>query len=73
VHNSNDNEDDYIFHTLFPGEKKLEWNYGPELIREQSTNISADTFEPLPIKISGKKMGDISRFMNHSCSPNVLW
>jgi [histone H3]-lysine9 N-dimethyltransferase len=73
VHNSNDNEDDYIFHTLFPGEKKLKWNYGPELIREQSTNISADTFESLPIKISGKKMGDISRFMNHSCSPNVLW
>jgi [histone H3]-lysine9 N-dimethyltransferase len=69
----NDNEDDYIFRTLCPGEKTLKWNYGPELIGEQSTNISADNFEPLPIKISAKKMGNVSRFMNHSCAPNVLW
>jgi [histone H3]-lysine9 N-dimethyltransferase len=73
VFSLNDNEDDYIFQTLCPGEKTLKWNYGPELIGEQSTNISADTFEPLPIKISAKKMGNISRFMNHSCSPNALW
>ncbi|KAL5228872.1 hypothetical protein ABZP36_017137 [Zizania latifolia] len=61
--------------TVCPGEKTLKWNYGPELIREQEqiTNISADTFEPLPIKISAKKMGNISRFMNHSCAPNVFW
>ncbi|KAL6616258.1 hypothetical protein ACP70R_038528 [Stipagrostis hirtigluma subsp. patula] len=68
-----DNENDYIFQTLCPGEKTLKWNYGPELIGEESTNISADTFEPLPIKISAKKMGNISRFMNHSCAPNVFW
>ncbi|KAL6853539.1 hypothetical protein ACP4OV_019568 [Aristida adscensionis] len=68
-----DNEEDYIFQTLCPGEKTLRWNYGPELIGEQSTNISADTFQPLPIKISAQKMGNISRFMNHSCTPNVFW
>ncbi|KAG8055033.1 hypothetical protein GUJ93_ZPchr0001g32458 [Zizania palustris] len=68
-----DGEDDYLFQTVCPGEKTLKWNYGPELIGEQITNISADTFEPLPIKISAKKMGNISRFMNHSCAPNVFW
>jgi euchromatic histone-lysine N-methyltransferase len=66
-------EDDYMFQALCPGEKTLKWNYGPELIGEQSTNISADTFEPLPLKISAKKMGNVSRFMNHSCAPNVFW
>uniref|UniRef100_A0A0A9CYK9 Uncharacterized protein n=1 Tax=Arundo donax TaxID=35708 RepID=A0A0A9CYK9_ARUDO len=71
--NSDDNEDDYIFQTLCPGEKTLKWNYGPELIGEQSTNISTDTFVPLPIKISAKRRGNISRFMNHSCAPNVFW
>jgi len=69
----NNHEDDYMFQTLCPGEKTLKWNYGPELIGEQSTNISSDTFEPLPIKLSAKKIGNISRFMNHSCAPNVFW
>ncbi|TVU34190.1 hypothetical protein EJB05_16021, partial [Eragrostis curvula] len=67
----NDNEDDYLFQTLCPGEKTLKWNHGPELIGGKSTNISA--FEPLPIKISAKKMGNISHFMNHCCAPNVFW
>ena len=71
--NLNDIEDDYIFQTLCPGERTLKWNYGPELIGEQSTDISAGTFETLPIKISAKRMGNISRFMNHSCAPNVFW
>uniref|UniRef100_A0ACD5WGS0 Uncharacterized protein n=1 Tax=Avena sativa TaxID=4498 RepID=A0ACD5WGS0_AVESA len=71
--NLDDSEDDYLFQTVCPGRKTLKWNYGPELIGEQSTNISADTFEPLPIKISAKKMGNISRFMNHSCAPNTFW
>ncbi|CAM0883148.1 unnamed protein product [Alopecurus aequalis] len=71
--NLDDSRDDYLFETVCPGEKTLKWNYGPELIGEQSTNISADTFEPLPIKISAKKMGNISRFMNHSCAPNAFW
>jgi [histone H3]-lysine9 N-dimethyltransferase len=71
--NLDDSEDDYIFQTVCPGEKTLKWNYGPELIGEDSTYVSADEFEPLPIKISAKNMGNISRFMNHSCSPNVFW
>ncbi|XP_006644882.1 histone-lysine N-methyltransferase, H3 lysine-9 specific SUVH1-like [Oryza brachyantha] len=68
-----DGEDDYLFQTVCPGEKTLKWNYGPELIGEPSINISAETFEPLPIKISAKKMGNVARFMNHSCNPNTFW
>uniref|UniRef100_A0A0E0FUR8 Histone-lysine N-methyltransferase n=1 Tax=Oryza nivara TaxID=4536 RepID=A0A0E0FUR8_ORYNI len=68
-----DGEDDYLFRTVCPGEKTLKWNYGPELIGEHSINISADTFEPLPIKISAMKMGNVARFMNHSCNPNTFW
>jgi [histone H3]-lysine9 N-dimethyltransferase len=71
--NLNDSEDDYIFQTVCPGEKTLKWNYGPELIGEVSTYVSPDEFEPLPVKISAKNMGNVSRFMNHSCSPNVFW
>uniref|UniRef100_A0A0D9V6Z6 Histone-lysine N-methyltransferase n=1 Tax=Leersia perrieri TaxID=77586 RepID=A0A0D9V6Z6_9ORYZ len=68
-----DGEDDYLFQAVCPGEKTLKWNYGPELLGEQSINISAETFEPLPIKISAKKMGNVARFMNHSCNPNTFW
>ncbi|KAG8039382.1 hypothetical protein GUJ93_ZPchr0036g6506 [Zizania palustris] len=71
--NLDDSEDDYIFQTVCPGEKTLKWNFGPELIGEESTYVSPDEFQPLPIKISAKKIGNVSRFMNHSCSPNVFW
>ncbi|XP_047095339.1 histone-lysine N-methyltransferase, H3 lysine-9 specific SUVH1-like [Lolium rigidum] len=67
------NLDDYIFQTACPGDKTLKWNCGSELLGEESTYVSADEFEPLPIKISAKRRGNVSRFMNHSCSPNVFW
>ncbi|KAF3515677.1 hypothetical protein DY000_02062560 [Brassica cretica] len=28
---------------------------------------------PAPLLISAKNFGNVARFMNHSCSPNVLW
>ncbi|GAV87722.1 SET domain-containing protein/YDG_SRA domain-containing protein/Pre-SET domain-containing protein [Cephalotus follicularis] len=28
---------------------------------------------PYPLIISAKKIGNVARFMNHSCSPNVFW
>uniref|UniRef100_A0ACD5TA21 Uncharacterized protein n=2 Tax=Avena sativa TaxID=4498 RepID=A0ACD5TA21_AVESA len=71
--NLDDSEADYIFQTVCPGEKTLKWNFGIELLGEESTYVSADDFEPLPIKISAKSRGNVSRFMNHSCSPNVFW
>ena len=28
---------------------------------------------PSPLIISAKNVGNVARFMNHSCSPNVFW
>ncbi|XP_038692955.1 histone-lysine N-methyltransferase, H3 lysine-9 specific SUVH1-like isoform X2 [Tripterygium wilfordii] len=28
---------------------------------------------PFPLAISAKNIGNVARFMNHSCSPNVIW
>ncbi|KAI3980409.1 hypothetical protein MKX01_003948 [Papaver californicum] len=51
-----------------------EWNYVPELIKEERHMDLNENFKPSsPIMISAKKMGNVARFMNHSCSPNVLW
>lgn len=65
-------EDQYIFQGNYIDEKTLKWNHGPELLGEPSINES-DVFKPLPIIISSKNVGNVARFMNHSCSPNVFW
>ncbi|KAG8100288.1 hypothetical protein GUJ93_ZPchr0013g36538 [Zizania palustris] len=65
-------EDDYIFETP-PSEQNLRWNYAPELLGEPSLSDSNETSKQLPITISAKRSGNIARFMNHSCSPNVFW
>jgi [histone H3]-lysine9 N-dimethyltransferase len=65
-------EDDYIFETS-PLEQNLRWNYAPELLGEPSLSDSNETPKQLPIVISAKRTGNIARFMNHSCSPNVFW
>lgn len=65
-------EDEYIFQTTGAGERTFKWNYEPGLLGEPGTNDLSETFEPLPIIISARNMGNISRFMNHSCSPNVF-
>lgn len=39
--------------------------------------LPGDTVEaqkiPFPLTISAKYVGNVARFMNHSCSPNVVW
>ncbi|KAL6647180.1 hypothetical protein ACP70R_014617 [Stipagrostis hirtigluma subsp. patula] len=65
-------EDDYIFETP-PLEQNLKWNYAPELLGEPSLSDSNETPKQLPIIISAKRTGNVARFMNHSCSPNVFW
>lgn len=67
-----DEEDQYIFQGNYIDEKTLKWNHGPELLGEPSINES-DVFKPLPLIISSRNMGNVARFMNHSCSPNVFW
>jgi [histone H3]-lysine9 N-dimethyltransferase len=72
--NLNHEEDNYMFKAACPGEKTLKWNFGNELIGEPGMGTgSGEVFKPLPIMISAKHMGNVSRFMNHSCNPNVFW
>ncbi|RCV10094.1 hypothetical protein SETIT_2G084500v2 [Setaria italica] len=70
--NSGNGEDDFIFETS-PSEQNLRWNYAPELLGEPSLSDSNETPKQLPIIISAKRTGNVARFMNHSCSPNVFW
>ncbi|RCV20875.1 hypothetical protein SETIT_4G093300v2 [Setaria italica] len=70
--NSADGEDEYIFEAP-PSEQNLKWNYAPELLGEPNLSNSKETPRQLPIIISAKRTGNVARFMNHSCSPNVFW
>ncbi|KAJ4767185.1 hypothetical protein LUZ62_077560 [Rhynchospora pubera] len=70
--NLDDEEENYLFRAACPGEKTLKWNFGTELIGVPDTGPK-EVFKPLPIMISAKNMGNVSRFMNHSCNPNVFW
>eukprot|EP00256_Glycine_max_P058843 XP_014627153.1 histone-lysine N-methyltransferase, H3 lysine-9 specific SUVH1 [Glycine max] len=57
-----DNEDDYIFDST--------------RIYQQLEVFPGDTEAPKipsPLYISAKNEGNVARFMNHCCSPNVLW
>ncbi|KAK8935705.1 Histone-lysine N-methyltransferase, H3 lysine-9 specific SUVH1 [Platanthera zijinensis] len=65
-------ENQYNFRATYLDEKTQKWNHGPELIGEPSINQS-EIFKPLPIIINSLNVGNVARFINHSCSPNVLW
>ncbi|CAL0332769.1 unnamed protein product [Lupinus luteus] len=57
-----ENEDDYIFDST--------------RIYQQLDVFPSDTEAPKipsPLYITAKSEGNVARFMNHSCSPNVLW
>lgn len=58
-----ENRNHYIFTTTrtyqLPGLLPGESNAGPKI--------------PFPLTINAKDVGNVARFMNHSCSPNVLW
>ncbi|KAM3334119.1 hypothetical protein ACQJBY_028896 [Aegilops geniculata] len=70
--NAVDAEDGYIFETP-PSEQHVRWNYALELLGESSPSDLKEPSKQLPIVISAKRTGNIARFMNHSCSPNVFW
>lgn len=58
----NANDDNYIFDAS---------RYYEPLERDHdSTSLKKS---PYPLVISAKSNGNVSRFMNHSCSPNVFW
>lgn len=63
--------DEYVFDTsrIY---NPFKWNYEPSLLDEISSS-SEDYTIPSPLIISSKNFGNVARYMNHSCSPNVFW
>ncbi|XP_028802669.1 histone-lysine N-methyltransferase, H3 lysine-9 specific SUVH1 isoform X1 [Neltuma alba] len=69
----NGNNDEYVFDTTRIYQP-FKWNYEPKLLEEASSNDSSEDYDiPSPVIISAKNVGNVARFMNHSCSPNVFW
>ncbi|CAM8892967.1 unnamed protein product [Rhodiola kirilowii] len=66
--------DEYVFDTTRLFDNSLKWNYEPSLLNEDCPDESLDDDKaPDPLYISAKNYGNVSRFMNHSCWPNVFW
>ncbi|KAL5994832.1 hypothetical protein ACLOJK_024889 [Asimina triloba] len=65
--------DGYVFRATSSIEDSFEWNYIHEILEEERPDNLSENPKPLPIVISAKNIGNVSRFMNHSCSPNVFW
>lgn len=65
--------DEYIFDSSRSYEP-FKWNYEPGLLGEEGTNgASEDPDIPSPVIMTAKDFGNVARFMNHSCNPNVFW
>ncbi|XP_010480521.1 PREDICTED: histone-lysine N-methyltransferase, H3 lysine-9 specific SUVH7-like [Camelina sativa] len=65
--------DNYLFDSSRVYEK-FRWNYEPELVREDVSERVPEVYNlPTQVLISAKEKGNVARFMNHSCSPNVFW
>ncbi|KDP40602.1 hypothetical protein JCGZ_24601 [Jatropha curcas] len=65
-------DDDYVFDTTRVYEP-FKWNCEPGLIEEDGNDTTEEYNIPSPLIISAKNVGNVARFMNHSCSPNVFW
>ncbi|XP_028782331.1 histone-lysine N-methyltransferase, H3 lysine-9 specific SUVH3-like [Neltuma alba] len=76
--NLNQNEelaikDEYAFNTnrIYP---PFKWNHTPQLFEGVDSDDPSEDYDiPSPLVISAKEFGNVARFMNHSCSPNVFW
>uniref|UniRef100_A0A6N2M666 Histone-lysine N-methyltransferase n=1 Tax=Salix viminalis TaxID=40686 RepID=A0A6N2M666_SALVM len=65
--------DDYVFDTSRVYES-FKWNYEPGLVEEDgSIEAIEEPNVPSPLVINSKNVGNVARFMNHSCYPNVFW
>ncbi|KZV27384.1 histone-lysine N-methyltransferase, H3 lysine-9 specific SUVH1-like [Dorcoceras hygrometricum] len=60
---SSDFNDNHIFFAT-------RYNEPLEAVSDDPAN---STKSPFPLVISAKNSGNVARFMNHSCSPNVFW
>ncbi|KAL5061932.1 hypothetical protein RYX36_023669 [Vicia faba] len=71
--NDEGDNDEYIFDTsrIY---QPFKWNHDHGLLGDGSSNVSSEDYTiPSPLIISAKNVGNVGRFMNHSCSPNVFW
>lgn len=65
---------DYLFDTTRVYDSAFKWNHEPGLLDEESPAELDENYDiPSPLFISAKNVGNVARFMNHSCSPNVFW
>lgn len=66
--------DEYIFDTTRVYEK-FKWNYEPELMVDGDSSESEELniLSPSPLIITANEHGNVARFMNHGCHPNVFW
>ncbi|EEF36840.1 histone-lysine N-methyltransferase, H3 lysine-9 specific SUVH1 [Ricinus communis] len=65
-------EDEYVFDTTRVYEP-FKWNCEPGLVEEGDNDITEECNIPSPLIISARNVGNVARFMNHSCNPNVFW
>ncbi|KAJ4883992.1 hypothetical protein Rs2_34085 [Raphanus sativus] len=68
-----DVDDEYVFDSSRVY-NQFKWNYEPELVGEDCWDQVSEAYElRWQMLVSSKEYGNVSRFMNHSCSPNVMW
>ncbi|KAG2305378.1 hypothetical protein Bca52824_034029 [Brassica carinata] len=66
-------DEEYVFDTSRVC-KKFTWNYEPELVGEICWDQVSEVHKlRSEILVSARWTGNVSRFMNHSCSGNVMW
>ncbi|KAJ4793269.1 hypothetical protein LUZ62_044515 [Rhynchospora pubera] len=65
-------DDEYLFRPVYT-DQSFKWNQGPQMLGGPSSDDPGDAAKKLNFVISAKNMGNMSRFINHSCSPNLFW
>ncbi|CAI0421695.1 unnamed protein product [Linum tenue] len=63
---------DYVFDTTRVYDS-FRWNCEPGFIEEDLIDTNEEYDMPYPLVISAKNVGNVARFMNHSCEPNTFW
>ncbi|KAF3523506.1 hypothetical protein F2Q69_00050975 [Brassica cretica] len=72
IHDVNE-DDEYVFDSSRVY-NQFKWNYEPELVGEDCWDQVPEAYKlRWRMVVSSKAYGNVSRFMNHSCSPNVMW
>ncbi|XP_027353719.1 histone-lysine N-methyltransferase, H3 lysine-9 specific SUVH1-like [Abrus precatorius] len=73
VNQNRGDNDEYVFYTSHIYEP-FKWNYEPSLLEEISSNVSSEDYAiSSPLIVNAKNVGNVARYMNHSCSPNIFW